>query len=33
MYRRTWDDLRKKALDTEASKNMITKAMEEHTNG
>jgi hypothetical protein len=32
-YRRAWDDLRKKALDTEASKNMITEAMEGYTNG
>jgi len=31
-YRRAWDDLRKKALDTEASKNMITEAMEGYTN-
>jgi transcriptional regulator with XRE-family HTH domain len=27
-YRRAWEDLRKKALDTEASKNLINKAME-----
>ncbi|HEX6074572.1 MAG TPA: DUF5753 domain-containing protein [Micromonosporaceae bacterium] len=31
-YRRAWDDLRKKVLDTEASKKMIIEAMEGYTN-
>lgn len=27
-YRRAWEDLRTKALDTEASKNLINEALE-----
>jgi hypothetical protein len=31
-YRLAWDDLRKKARDTEASRNMVTEAMKGYTN-